>query len=444
MIGFAGALSVYFGLAVSAGFNDCGAREVAQRPRDARAIAASAVVVRLAVAVVAFLALASAAWLFDKLATVRMVVELTGTLVLLPFARHLVGLQGARGERALRCGSDTRATALRRSGRASGTFLGDLSAALFLAIPLLGLGRIRTDVSEGLALLRSSGFLVLARLLRTVVFSFDVVLIGLVLGEHQVGLYTAAYRVCLVLLAVAIALHASYLPALTRASFQSTRDVARVAERAVQLAATVAAPLLVGAMLLAAPLLTALFGPDYAAGAMAFRLILLSVAFIFIGGAVHNVFLISHRLRTEMGVVGVAAGTNVGLNLVLTPRFGLVAAGGITACSEGLILLLGLLLLRRAAMPLTLRPVLRPVLAAGVMGTAVYAVEQRGSLAQSVAVGVITYAIALAGLSGVPEDAKPYLRKLARRGCSRPALNFRRGPQPATQPAAAGADELSG
>ncbi|MGI8499495.1 MAG: hypothetical protein ACR2OG_18135 [Gemmatimonadaceae bacterium] len=72
-------------------------------------------------------------------------------------------------------------------------------------------------------------------------------------------------------------------------------------------------------------------------------------------------------------------------------------------------------------MPLTLRPILRRVLAAGVMGTAVYAVEQGGSLAQSVAVGAIIYAIALAGLSGVPEDAKPYLRKLARRGGSRPA-----------------------
>src|SRR3989338_9177639 len=55
IIGFAIAICGYLSIAVTAGFDNIGAREVARRPQDASAIAASAIVVKLGLAFISFI-----------------------------------------------------------------------------------------------------------------------------------------------------------------------------------------------------------------------------------------------------------------------------------------------------------------------------------------------------------------------------------------------------
>lgn len=80
VVNFAMALFGYFSLAVTAGFNDVGAREVARRPRQASAIAISVTVVRLVLACIALVAIWVVARFLDKPPTVKTVVFLTGLL----------------------------------------------------------------------------------------------------------------------------------------------------------------------------------------------------------------------------------------------------------------------------------------------------------------------------------------------------------------------------
>jgi O-antigen/teichoic acid export membrane protein len=160
-------------------------------------------------------------------------------------------------------------------------------------------------------------------------------------------------------------------------------------------------------------LLNTLFGPEYVAAAAAFRLLILSIGFIFIYGVIHNVLLVCDRMRIETWIMGSGVALNIGLNLILIPRYGLVGAAFATALAEGLILLLGFYAIYKINIVLDLRPVLRSLLAAGIMGTALLALGPGRGLVLYIGVGFIVYVLALSALRGIPQDSQPHLRKLS-------------------------------
>ncbi len=422
VIGFATAIFGYLALTVSGGFDDVGAMEVARRPREASGIAVSVILIRIVVAFVALAALVVFAWSLNKPATVKLVMALMGlSLLSLAFDTSWVykGLeQSRRVSVALILGQALYVVMVLLVVKGPkdvvfvplAQFFGELAAATLLIVPILRLGKIRLNFAEGLKLVRKSGIRTLTRLFRTLIFTFDVVLIGFMLGERQVGLYVAPYRICFLLLVVAATINVSYLPALTNAYAQGVEHVEHLIGRVLGLSAALAAPLVIGGMILAAPLLRAVFGPLYVEGAGPFRLLILSIGFVFVHGITRSLLLISNRLKIEMGIIAIATGLNVILNLFLIPRYGLIGAALNTVLAEGLILILGIVAMYRNDIRLDLRPVIRPLLAAGIMGIVLGVLGRERSLVLSLIVGFMTYCTALSILRGIPEDVQPFIR----------------------------------
>lgn len=425
IIGFVTALFGYLALTVTAGFNDVGSREIARRPHEAPSIAASVIIVRLLLAFIALTVIVIAAWLINKPPTVKLVMVLMGLSffsLALDTSWVYKGLErNRRVGAALVLGQVLFVGAVLVVVRESGDvvlvplaqFFGEVSAALLLAVSVFRLGEIKPEIREGIRILRSSGLLTVSRLLRTLIYTFDVVLIGFLIGEREVGLYNAAYRICFLLVAIAVAVHSSYLPALTRAVVRDIKQVGCIAERSVNLAAAIAAPMIVGGIVLSLSLLKAIFGPEYVEGAGAFRLLLLSIGFVFIHGAMHNILLVSNRLKVEMWIMAVAAGLNIGLNIILIPRYGLVGAAFVTALAEGLVLLMMLFAIHKIGIRLDFQPVSRPLLAAGVMGASLIVFGTNRPLALCLGLGFVVYVFTLIVFRGIPQDAQPHLRDLA-------------------------------
>ncbi len=324
IIGFAAALFGYLALAVTAGFNDIGSREVARRPREASSIAASVIIIRLALAFIALIIIGAAAWSLNKPPTLKLVLVLMGLSffsLALDVSWVYNGLEQnwrVSGALILSQALYVLTVLIAVNGPEDvifvpfGLFLGELVAAVALGLPLFrSRGKVSLDLREGLHMLRSSSFMAVTRLMRTLMYTFDVVLIGFLLGEREVGLYTAPYRVCFLLVALAVAIQSSYLPAITRAFAENAQQVSYIAERSVTLATAVAAPMIVGGMVLSASLLQTVFGHQYIEGSEAFRLLILSTGFVFIHGAIHNILLAYDRLKIEMLIVAIAAVINV-------------------------------------------------------------------------------------------------------------------------------------
>ncbi|MFN2508034.1 MAG: oligosaccharide flippase family protein [Chthoniobacterales bacterium] len=424
IIGFASALFVYFSLLVSGGINAVGAREVAHRPDEASSIAASVTLARLALALLAAAGIALLALFLPKPPEVKLVVLLMAPLAVtlaLDTSWAYKGLErNGRVCLALVFAQLIYLAAVWAFVRGPGDIAlvpiaqlaGELGAALLLLIPLLRWGRLRLDLHEAWRILAMTRFLAVTKLLRALIFTFDLVLIGFWLGETDAGLYTAPYRICFLLLAIAATIQVAYLPAMTRASRHGSHETSAVADRSLALQAAVGAPFVVGGILLAAPLLTGLFGADYRPAADCFRLLLLSVGFIFLHSALHNVFVAHHRMNVEMWNMAAAAAANVVLNLLLIPRFGLTGAAAATAAAEGLYCIGAVATIYRMKIRLGFRAILRPLLAAAVMGAVISALSGGKSLTVAILVGAAIYLPALVLFRGVPQDLLPHLRRV--------------------------------
>jgi O-antigen/teichoic acid export membrane protein len=425
IIGFATALYGYFSLPVYAGFADLGSREIARRPKEAQAIAISATLVRLILALVEVAALGTVAFLLNKPALVKLVAFLMGLCffsLALDTSWVYKGLErNFRPGLALVVGQIVFVTILFFAVKGPGDvylvpvaqFSGEMCAAILLAISILPLSVIKLDLREGWHILRSSGYLILSQLLRLIMFTFNIVLIGLLIGEREVGLYTAPYRLCFLLLNVAAAIRISYLPGLTRASTGGLARINEVAGRSVELSSAVSAPIVVGGIFAAAPLLKTLFGAEYVEGAQAFRLLLLSIGLIFISDVFQNILLVCDRLKVYLGAVGVAAAANVLFNLILIPRLGLAGAAAATVLAEGILLTLGLIAVYRIGARLPLAALWRPLLACAVMGVSLAVLGSNRALALYLTVGFFTYFLSLLLFRGIPQDARPHLLNLA-------------------------------
>ena len=241
----------------------------------------------------------------------------------------------------------------------------------------------------------------------TLTKTIDVVLIALLLGEAQVGLYSAAYRICFLVVGLAVALHAAYLPRLARAAIEGLDAASTVTRRAFQSSASLAVPFVVGGWILASPLLANLFGAPFAAAHNAFRLLLLAMGVLFLHGVLLQVLVVFDRTRPELLIRGAAAGLNLILNLIWIPRFGIEGAAMATVLAETLVLVLRLVVGHRLGIAVGGGFLVKPLLASALMAAIMLAIDSVAPWWMTFGVGGISYVLFLAALRGLPRDLLP-------------------------------------
>lgn len=423
MIGFAMALGSYWKLVATGGSNSMATREVARRPRDVAEIAASVILVRLAFALLAMAGMVLVAWWIDKSLETKVVMALVGLSFITLALDTSWAYKGLERNRPVAIAMILGQTIfvllvflfIRRRDDVVLVpvvqFVGEAIAAGLLAVLILRAGPVRWHFREGLRVLRGSGNVLVSKILRTLIVNFDVLLLGFLLGEKSVGLYVAPYRFCFVLMAIAVAIHTSYLPTFVRAANRGSAALAETTNGAVAFSAALGAPLVIGGIILAGPLLRRLFGPAYLDGTAAFRLLILSIGFVFLSGHFRSVLLVLDRTSIQLRIVAAATAVNVVLNFLLIPVWGIAGAAASTVVAEGLILLVVASVVCSTGACFEAGVIFRPVLAATVMALALLGLRMTEQLVLSMAVGAVVYAAALALLGGIPEDIKLHLRK---------------------------------
>jgi O-antigen/teichoic acid export membrane protein len=415
ILGLATALTSYLILAVSTGLQDLAAREVARHPREAARIAAGVIRVRLCLGLAGCALLVAVAALLPKPAIVRAAVAVSA-LSLLPLALDTSWVYKALG-RTRRVGAGL---VLSQAVFVTGVLLlirgpsdllrvpvlqalGELTAALVLVPVVRGAWR-SGSLRDGAATLRGAGTVTVNRLLRTIIVTSDVVLLSFLADDRQVGLYSAAYRICFLLTAIAVAAHVVFLPSLAR--FQAnTAAAAVVLGRSVWLSWAVALPFVLGGVLISPDLLSLLFGSEYRAGGNALRLLLAAIGLLFLHGTMHNVFLVRNQLRLEMIILGSAAAVNLGLNFVFIPLYGVSGAALSTLIAEGMILVAEACVVVRWGIRPPLRPLCRPLIAAICMGAIMVLLPNTVPVEARIAIGGLSYVTALALTGGLPQEA---------------------------------------
>ncbi len=219
---------------------------------------------------------------------------------------------------------------------------------LFTAISLFVMyewtgGRIkawRFSVARVKTLLKHSWPLILSGLAVIVYMRIDQIMLGQMLNNKAVGIYTAAVRISEAWYFIPIAISGSVFPALLDAKktsealyldkFQKLYDVL------VMIALAVAIPM----TFFASQIVEVFFGPDFLAAGIILSIHIWTALFVFLGVAGGNWFLAENRQLLAFRGVFLGMLINVALNLVLIPKYGGVGAAVATLISQAVATLL--------------------------------------------------------------------------------------------------------
>lgn len=168
--------------------------------------------------------------------------------------------------------------------------------------------------------------------------NFDLIYIGLVLGSAPAGLYAAAYRIVWVPTLLVTSYHVVLRPIVAKASMSGIETIEDFLGRSTRIAMGLIPGVVAGGMLLSEPIVTLLFGAEYAASAQPLKLLFIALGMLAISRNYRLILVCFNRQGIDFWIMSGAAVINIGLNLALIPRHGLSGAAFATVASELFIL----------------------------------------------------------------------------------------------------------
>ena len=183
------------------------------------------------------------------------------------------------------------------------------------------------------SLLTVSWPLILSGVFAAINLRVDQLMLGILDGPEAVGTYAAAARLSEVWYFVPTAIAASVFPAMVRAHTAGGPAYLAWMGRLYDLLIALALPIAIGVTILSGPVIALLYGPAYAASAPILAVHIWAGPFVFMAAALSRWLIAEDRLVFSMIRHGTGAAVNVGLNLILIPRFGGLGAAYATLIS---------------------------------------------------------------------------------------------------------------
>jgi polysaccharide transporter, PST family len=348
ILGFGVALISYFGLAVNIGMDAHAVRVIARTPAHGNSVVKMLIFSRVLLAATFATALMVAVPLMGWSEQVQTVVKiqclgLFGVALTLDFfyqARQKMEIVAFRQVAAAIAGMVAVVLWVRE---ADDLFLAAsvpitahiLSAAAlcvyFLLISRGGAGKL--PILSRANFVKRSLPIALMGVLTTIYVNLDIVILGFLVGESEVGLYVAASKILAVAVIVPNLLHSVFYPALAEVMDD---DVARerMVENLIRVLAFFGGAVGVAGAVLVPVLLPLLFGAAYVDAEWALRLLMANSVFVYLSVAFGTFLLAAHCDKAYTVILGIGAGLNIGLNFILIPIYGIEGAAAATLATQ--------------------------------------------------------------------------------------------------------------
>jgi O-antigen/teichoic acid export membrane protein len=286
---------------------------------------------------------------------------------------------------------------------------GEFAAAIMLLIVLRRRGHrmpVDWDLEKARPIFARAWPIVGHSLLGLLIYNSDLIFLRLLRTSREVGLYAAAYTLISFLINLGVAYGTSLLPTLTRLGRGSAEEQALYQSAHAQVFAA-SLPISLGGALLAAPLMSQVFGADYHASGLPLSILIWSVPFsLFRNVAIAG--LVARERQDQMLKTTVwSTALNVLLNLLLIPRWGMAGAAFATLATEVLRTALALLYARQESLHFaSLARHLRACAAGAAMVGVLYLLRPYGLWEglltwSAIAIGGAVYVVAMIAAGGI-------------------------------------------
>lgn len=200
--------------------------------------------------------------------------------------------------------------------------------------------RIDWDKSIWRRFLGMSWPLALSGIFGTIYRSTDSVMMGYWGQITQIGWYNAAYKIVTGALIPVSLISSSFFPALSVAFRESKERLQKIWNYFMETMIFLAIPIVAGGVALAPRIIDWIYDPTFAPSVFAFQILIVMAGIIFLYTAFSQVLIAANQQKKVFWTVFSGAIVNVGLNLLLIPRFSLYGAAFTTLVTQILILLL--------------------------------------------------------------------------------------------------------
>jgi O-antigen/teichoic acid export membrane protein len=217
--------------------------------------------------------------------------------------------------------------------------LGEALVVAFLMLIMLGLRgphlrQLRVSMKRAKALLSDAWPLLLTGMSIMIYMKIDQIMLGQMVGDKAVGLYSAALRISEIWYFIPMAIVASVFPAVLDAKQRSEalyhKRLQQIYDLMVFLSLAIAIPM----TFLSTPLVNLLFGHDYTQAGQILAIHIWATVFVFLGVASSQSFVAERRQILSLQRTVLGAIINVALNVCLIPSHGPIGAAWATVIAQ--------------------------------------------------------------------------------------------------------------
>jgi O-antigen/teichoic acid export membrane protein len=231
---------------------------------------------------------------------------------------------------------------------------------------------------------------ILIGLLNQLYLYIDISLLKFMKGDHAVGIYTPASRVITMGILMPAALVNAVFPALNK--IQDMELFKKLINMSCKYLFLVAIPLGVGLAILAKQFILFFYKAEYALSASCLQILVWALVLMFGNWVIGHALYALKKDKVMMGVVGITVAVNVLANLLLIPRWSFFGASIAAVLSEIVIITLELyFLFKFIRFKIELRPILKIMGCAMVMGAVIYGLHDHLYLWTTAAVGLAVF-----------------------------------------------------
>jgi O-antigen/teichoic acid export membrane protein len=228
----------------------------------------------------------------------------------------------------------------------------------------------------------------------------DILILSKMTSELQVGLYGAAYRLLEGLAVFPAAIAKLFLPVMSRSYQQGEQSFLSIYGQALRYLLIVLFPVTVGVFFLSKKLMILFFGSEFGPSAAVLQILIWILVLQGITNTTGRGIMAMGKERYFywMGIVVVP--TNIVINIILIPRFGIIGSAVASLFSFSLSALISVGVMRLNHCYANFRPILGSLMAAAVMGGMAFALEGL-SLGVIIPVAAVVYLMFLVLFGGL-------------------------------------------
>jgi len=202
------------------------------------------------------------------------------------------------------------------------------------------------------------------------------------------------------------------LPPMARSSKEDHELLRDIFNRSLRYLIILAAPIGVGTYLLAPRIIHFVYGEGFANASFALKILIWAEVLVFVnylGGQLLNVI---DKQKVYTTLIGITAGVNILLNMILIPKYTYLGASVATLLCEVLVFVLVYHVIRKVFFNVTIWPLfLRPILASIIMGIVILRINFL-PLWYVVPIGVASYFLLFFLLGGFNQHDKEALTEI--------------------------------